>query len=91
MAGGIATTKCRQRDLFTTNSRCGCLGLRVPFVAMKPIILELAPQVGAKPAAIQKWKERGAVPYKWRFALIEAAKKVGKRLTNADMEFRDAA
>lgn len=53
---------------------------------MKPIIFDLAPKLGAKPAAIQKWKERGAVPFKWRFKLIDAAKAAGKRLTNADME-----
>ncbi len=57
---------------------------------MKPIIAELATKLGVTVYALDKWKARKAVPDKWRFKLYEAAKKEGKRLTNADMDWRDA-
>ena len=36
---------------------------------------------------LKKWRQRGAVPHKYRLRMLEAARKRGLRLTKSDFEF----
>lgn len=54
---------------------------------MKPEIDKLAAARGVTVAARQKWRERGAVPHRWRIPLLQDAVAAGCRVTADDMEF----
>lgn len=58
---------------------------------MRKEIEELAVSLGIRDWNRLKWRQRGAVPRKWRLDIIEAARKQGIRLTAADMEWKVAA
>lgn len=51
-----------------------------PMSAFHDIIVPLAKSLGHTDYAIEKWRVRGRVPYRWRLPLIEAAKRRGKKL-----------
>lgn len=55
---------------------------------MKPEINTLAAARGVTVAARQKWKERGAVPHRWRITLLGDAAARGLPLTVVDMEWQ---
>lgn len=55
--------------------------------AMRPEIDRLATDLGVGDWTRRKWRQRGAVPHRWRLALIEAGKKRGIKLTPKDMEW----
>lgn len=46
------------------------------------LVEELAKSLGASPAAVFKWRQRG-VPHEWRIRIVEASNKM---LTFADFE-----
>lgn len=52
---------------------------------MRKEIEELAVSLGVGDWSRRKWRQRGAVPHKWRLALIEAGKKRGIKLSPKDM------
>lgn len=54
---------------------------------MKPEIDTLAAKRGVTQAARAKWRERGAVPHRWRIALLTDAAAIGLPLTIDDMEW----
>lgn len=54
---------------------------------MKPEIDRLAAARGVTVAARQKWKERGAVPHRWRIPLLQDAVAAGVGISVADMEW----
>jgi len=58
---------------------------------MKQIIVTLAAARGIGPEALKKWRQRGKVPFKHRFPLMEDAKKKGVRLDVGDLEFEGTA
>jgi hypothetical protein len=46
-----------------------------------PSLAELAADIGQKPEAVQKWKQRNSVPSVHWLALIDAAKRRGIKLS----------
>jgi hypothetical protein len=57
------------------------------FVAMNPVIRDIALQLGFPPYQVRKWKARHAVPHKHRYPILAAAQKNGEPLTFADFDF----
>lgn len=58
---------------------------------MKPVIAELAQQNGATAEAVKKWRQRGGVPTKHWFPLLQAAKRRRVRLSLEDFKFPPTA
>lgn len=56
--------------------------------AMRPEIDRLATDLGVGDWTRRKWRQRGAVPHRWRLALIEAGRKEGVKLVPKDMEWK---
>lgn len=54
---------------------------------MKPEIDKLAAARGVTKAAREKWRERGAVPHRWRIPLLQDAAASGCAITHQDMEW----
>jgi nicotinic acid mononucleotide adenylyltransferase len=45
----------------------------------------LAAELGVSDEARKKWRQRGAVPHKWRLAILELATKRGVRISKSDL------
>ena len=44
------------------------------------VIDELAASLGVSPEARKKWRQRGAVPHKWRLPILDLAAKRGVKI-----------
>ena len=55
---------------------------------MNRAILEIAKsEFGVKQKALEKWKERGRVPYRWRIPILKAAAVRHISIAEADFDF----
>lgn len=54
---------------------------------MKEVIASLGAEAGATRSAIKKWRQRGAVPPKYRFPILDVAQQKGIQVSRADFDF----